>query len=281
MRISSIGYIICESGITDVHMKPRIIREDAIEVPDENGEPIKHRRVIAESILQTGNLKNRNGRIYRTPDLAGQLETERTKTLISHGMFCGEAGHPLDATIVRQQTIDPKLISVRYTKLWMDGDYVWGQYKGTNTQYGEALDMDLREGCIPEFSLRALGSIDKSREGDIVVNLKMITYDQVFWQSDPNAYTRKVMNEAATMGNTSSKQEDILEPISNEQVNAYILAESANIKAIKESFDVNYDSIKYLPEMGKVRLNSKDGDIMMVNVESYIANELQNYVRTH
>ena len=92
----------CESGLTDVKEKPRIIQEDTIEIPgDEYKEAHKVRRVRAESVLQTAGVKNRNGRIYPGEELFPQSESERTKQLIEHGYFCGEAGHPLDATLVR------------------------------------------------------------------------------------------------------------------------------------------------------------------------------------
>ena len=277
-----IGYIICETGLTDVEEKPTIIAEEVTVVPgDEYREEHKRTRVIAESILQTADLKNRNGRIYPgATELFPQLESERTTTLIDHGYLCGEAGHPLDATLVRQQTIDPKLVMSRYIKLWHDDRYVYGRYKGTNNQYGEQLDMDLREGCIPEFSLRALGTLENTREGAVVRNLKMITYDVVIWQSDPNAFTRKILSEAMQLGN-SAEEDTILEPISNKQALEFIMQESTNLDVVKESFDLNYDTIRYLKDLQKIQMQDKNGNMMMINLESYIANELIDYAKRH
>lgn len=275
-----IGYIICESKLMD-DPKVQIVREDTVEAPDINGEIKKHRRVIAQGILQTAQVKNRNNRIYPRSELFPQLESERTKQLLEHGMMLGEAGHPLDTSLVRQQTINPTLASVRYTKFWTEGNYVWGEFKGSNTQYGDALDMDLREGCIPEFSLRALGSVDSTPQGAIVSNLKMITYDQVIFQSDYQAFTRKIVSESATEDKhiLVPDRKDILQPILNEDVKQYIISESANFKIIKESFDIFYDTIQLSEDGSHVLMMTKDGDFMSISLERYINNEIFNYAK--
>lgn len=275
-----IGYIICESNLMD-EPKAQIVREDTIEVPDkESGELKKHRRVVAQTILQTAQVKNRNNRIYPKSELFPQLESERTTQLITHGQMKGEAGHPLDTSLVRQQTIDEKLTSVRYLKFWTEGNYIWGEYKGTNNSYGETLDLDLREGCIPEFSLRALGSVESTPQGAVVSNLKMITYDQVIFQSDYAAYTRKIVSESAGQKEILvPDRKDILYPVLNEDVKKYIIAESANIKMIKESFDIFYDTINLSEDGSRVLMLSKNGDFMSITLEKYIANEIYDYAK--
>ena len=35
-----------------------------------------------------------------------------------------ELGHPLSDDLVRQQTIDPKLVCVRFNKIWLEGNLV-------------------------------------------------------------------------------------------------------------------------------------------------------------
>lgn len=274
-----IGYIICESALVE-DPKVNIVREDSIELPDDNGEIKKHHRVVAQTILQTADVINRNRRIYPKSELFPQLESERTKQLLSHGMMRGENGHPLDTSLVRQQTIDNKLTSVQYTKFWTEGNYVWGEYKGTNNEYGETLDRDLREGCIPEFSLRALGSVESTPQGAVVSNLKMITYDQVIFQSDYQAFTRKIVSEAATDKEILvPDRKDILFPVLNEDVKRYIISESANIKMIKDSFDIFYDTINLSEDGSRVLMLSKNGDFMSITLEKYISNEIYDYAK--
>lgn len=276
-----IGYILCESGIVAPEdAKFSIIREaDEIEYPDKDGNMKKHRRVIAESILQTADVLNRNKRIYPKQELFPQLESERSKQLLSHGMMRGEAGHPLDTSLIRQQTIDPKNVCVQYTKFWTEGNYVWGQFKGTNNDLGESFDIDLREGCIPEFSLRALGSVESTPRGAIVSGLKLITYDNVIFQSDYEAFTRRIVSESANglLTENAKLQQDIICPIFNDQVKNYIIAESANFKTIKESFDIFYDTIQLSEDGHHVLMMSKTGDFLNISLERYISNEIYSY----
>ena len=279
-----IGYIICESGIVE-NVKTEIIREDSVDTVSAEGEPIKKRRIVAQTILQTADVINRNRRIYPKAELFPQLESERIQQLLAHKQMFGESGHPLDTALTRQQTIDPKLAAVSYSKFWTEGNYVWGEYKGANTQYGEALDLDLREGAIPEFSLRALGSVESTPQGAMVTNLKMITYDNVIFQSDYEAYTRKIVSENADLllpkkdilREDGNGNKDVFSPILKDDVKKFIIEEAANLKLIRESLDVFYDIIKLDEDGSHVIMQTKTGDILIVSLEQYIHNEIIDY----
>lgn len=281
--VNQIGFIICESETTDELHPVKIIQEETTEIPgDEYKESHKSRRLICEAVLQTAGFKNRNQRIYPAEELFPQLECERTKQLLAHKQLLGECGHPLSTELARQQTIDEKLSCVRYLKFWTEGDHVMGWCKGTNNDLGETFDLDLREGCIPEFSLRALGSLEKTPQGAVVKNLRLITYDKVIFQSDRDAFMRKIVNESF-IDNSSDKitripseQKDILVPFNNDAVRKYIMSESANLKMIKDSFDIFYESISILPN-GRVQMVDKMGSVMIVNLESYIQQEIMDY----
>jgi hypothetical protein len=73
-----------------------------------------------------------------------------------------------------------------------------------------------------------------------------------------------------------SSQKDIFVPFDNESVRNYIMSESANLKSIKESFDIFYESIDLL-DNGRVRMMDKSGNLMIVNLESYIQQEIMSY----
>ena len=222
---NTIGYVICESAITQNLQPVKIIEETEIDSIGPSGEPIKKKRLIGEGVLQTADLENRNHRIYEEKELFPAIKAERLQTLISHGMLLGEMTHPLDATLARQQTIDEKLSSVRYLRIWTEGKNVWGRYKGTYTQYGQTFDDNLRDGYIPEFSLRALGAVQEAAGKVYVKNLKVITYDNVIYQSDFNAYHRRLVSESVNSGHIverpTSVDPDIFEPIYNQQVIDY------------------------------------------------------------
>lgn len=281
-NVNQIGFIICESETTDELHPIKIVQEETTEIPgDEYREAHKSRRLICEAVLQTAGIKNRNQRIYPAEELFPQLTCERTQQLLDHKQLLGECGHPLSTELARQQTIDEKLSCVRYLKFWTEGDHVMGWCKGTNNDLGETFDLDLREGCIPEFSLRALGSLEKTPAGAVVKNLRLITYDKVIFQSDRDAFMRKIVNENANvvdgkMARIPSDQKDVLVPFNNEAVRRYIMSESANLQMIKDSFDIFYESISILPN-GQVQMVDKLGSVMIVNLESYIQQEIMDY----
>ena len=259
-------------------------------------------RVTGIGTLQTGNEKNRNGRIYRTEDLVREINAPRQKELLAAKQLCGEAGHPIGAdasSLVRQQTIDPTKICVRYLKLWMEGDNVMATFQGTNNALGEAFDKDLRQGVLPAFSLRALGTISSTPQGAVVENLKMITYDYVIYPSHPHAYTRGVLNESASsiaipkanfaMSNAMDGSKSFIKEFSNQDViNAistmresaisYVKDKSSNFKMLQECYDMTkYDTVDII-NPHKLALTEAGKNTIVMSIEDYIANEIQNYI---
>ena len=254
-----------------------------IKVVDETND-----RVIAEACLQEAEEENRNGRCYLTEDLTREQQCKRTKELLASGYMLGEAGHPTDTSIIRQQTIAPDNTAVRYLKYWMDGPKWMAHYQGTYNALGEAVDKDLRHGYKPAFSMRALGSLENVNGRNVVRDLKYITHDFVIFPSHPGAYTQGLVTEsassnksffqeayeAANKDNTRTKKASII-PIYNEQVISYIKSESANVKSILEQIDVFYESVSL--DGNRVSLITKAGDHFLINLESYIQNEIFDY----
>ena len=137
---TSIGYVILESAPIEVP-EARVISETG-------------KRVIGEGIIQTAEEENRNGRCYLHHDLLREINCPRTKELLGTGNMLAENGHPMDTNMVRQQTIEPNNTVARFLKIWMEGNNVMAQFKGTNNDKGEEFDQDLREGVRPSWSLR-------------------------------------------------------------------------------------------------------------------------------
>ena len=286
--MGKIGYILNESSVC---MESVDIREDR-----------NSNRVTGIGVLQTLNEKNRNVRIYRTEDLVKEINAPRQKELLAAKQLCGEAGHPIGAdasSLVRQQTIDPTKICVRYLKLWMEGDNVMATFQGTNNALGEAFDKDLRQGVLPAFSLRALGTISSTPQGAVVENLKMITYDYVIYPSHPHAYTRGVLNESASsiaipksnfaMSNAMDGSKSFIKEFSNQDVvNAistikesaisYVKDKSSNFKMLQECYDMTkYDTVDII-NPHKLALTEAGKNTIVMSIEDYIANEIQNYI---
>ena len=136
-------------------------------------------RLIAEIQLQDADRENRNKRWYAISDLRKEIYGDRVTELVKAKSFKGEAGHPLSDSVVRQQTIDPKLVCINHIKVWIDKDTVKAHTKGTNNSYGKEFDDDLRSGESPAVSLRALGSIENVDGKPYVKHLRIITYDKI------------------------------------------------------------------------------------------------------
>lgn len=267
---SNIGYIICES---EVASKVTNLVQEKI-----NG------KAVAEGILQTADEKNRNGRYYAEEELFPQLTAPRTVELLNAGYLRAEMGHPLSKDLQRQATIDDTKTCARFLKLWTEGKDVWARFTATNNVNGEAFNTDLLEGCMPAWSLRALGSINQTRRGAEVKNLRLITWDQVIYPSHPGAYTQRLVSESAAINESVGIQESndttgesMVIPIYNKDIYNYIQSESANLKFIRECFDFVYSGIQVNEAGTKVLLTTNDGDTMVINLESYIHNEIMNF----
>lgn len=262
----NIGYVIIETATTSQDFKPTIVRS------------MDKKRVVAEVILQEANEKNRNGRFYDSNELFPQITAPRTQELIKHGELRAENGHPLSKDIQRQSTIDPNNTVAIFLKLWTDGNFIKAHARGTNNEKGEEFNQDLLDGFTPAWSLRALGSIINTGRGAEVKNPKLITWDRVIYPSHPRAYTQGIVSESSSIV-LPKDDPGMLIPITNNQVIDYIKHESANLRQVMETFEIFYDNIELVNERfnPQVKLTSRDGNIYVVNLETYLQNEIQNY----
>ena len=154
---------------------------------------------------------------------------------------------------------------------------------GANSRYGDDFDQDLRDGELPSFSLRALGTVENTARGAEVKNMTIITWDRVYFPSHKRAYTKKLVSESAgnvtESGIITTNDPGIIIPITNDSIRSYIMQESANMKMITESFDTLYDSIVLIEGGNKVQLTDKTGNTFIIYLESHIQNELMGHCR--
>ena len=272
-----IGSIILEGGATV---------EDTV-ISDIKNVGSGKKRVIAEGTLQDMDVENRNRRIYARADLSPEINGPRMTELIKAKEMKGELGHPLSDDLVRQQTIDPKLVCVLFTKIWIEGNKVKGQFKGTNNAYGDEFDCDLRDGCKPAFSLRALGSVENINGKAYVKNIKIITYDRVIFPSHRAAYTEKIVSESAIDG-TPVYENGIyvakddpgriinLKGTDAKTVISRLQRESANLDRIVSTFDGIMDKISLVNE-STVMMTNRFGDKFYINLENHIENLINEF----
>jgi hypothetical protein len=161
----------------------------------------------------------------------------------------------------------------------MEGMDVHSKFVATNNEFGRAFDLDLKEGCFPDWSLRALGTVQQTHRGAEVKNLRLITYDQVIYPSHPGAYTKQVLSESAAFINEAADTtKAALFPIENKDIIDYIQHESANIKFIQEYFDFAYTNINIAKNGTKVILTEAEtGNTIIVPMERHIHNEFMTY----
>ena len=249
--------------------------------------------VTAEGIIQQAGKMNRNRRYYTQEDLHKEIYSDRLRELITTGNFKGEAGHPLDMNLSRQQKVDPTLEQVWYTKVWMDGDYVKAQFRGTNNELGKAFNEDLKCGQKPSFSLRSLGSIRIINGKSNVTNLRIITYDRVYYPSYDNAYTERIVSESTdykpsyypyeeylnSMGNKQVIEEsaDSIAPILNKDVTDLLLRESYSFNQICEDFSPIYKSIKLSDDKKKVVMVDESYNTIIVPIDRYVTNKIDEF----
>lgn len=292
-----IGYIINEAAPAEP-TKTEIVKEIQCG---------SRKRVIGKGILQSADERNRNGRWYGLDGLKSEVYAPRQQQeLIPNGRMLGENGHPLSKDLARQQQIIESLCSVRYLKIWMEGKDVWAWYVGHNNALGDTFDDNLRCGINPSFSLRALGSVNNTSRGAEVVNLKVITWDDVIYPSHKGAYGQGLVDdkdlteadkallkvesaftEAASLLDEEVIGSDItrdkmnesglITPITNSNVIDFLKHESTNFHIFTESFDTLYDDISLIKESHQVQLTDKSGNILYVNLENYVHNGLMNY----
>ena len=293
-----IGCILCEETAANVEFK----------VKGEN----RNGFLIAEGILQQGNEINRNRRYYPTEELIAAINSPRCRELVESGNLKGEAGHPTDTSLSRQAKVDPTLEQVWYQKLWMDGDYVMGQFRGTNNELGRSFNEDLRDGQRPSFSLRAVGSLVNENGRATVKRMQMITYDRVYFPSHSKAYTtRLVTTEAAVgmpvheqkyydiekqnyfyvktdeinrlseSGNSVDLQESVVTPLKQEEVKNYLLSESANLKLALDTFDLIYESMEVANDIGTVKIKTTYGDTIYLDTETALKKEMIHEINNY
>ena len=283
MILNNIGHIICESAF----------ESDKFDVLNEGykGDPT---RPIGVGIMQRANSKNRNGRFYEDTQLFPQITSPRIQELLNAGYLRAEMGHPLETSLARQSQIRQDLCCAKFLKLWTEGEFVWGEFTGTNNDFGREFNADLLDGDKPAWSLRALGEIVQDRvKGACVRNLRIITYDCVIYPSHPEAYTQNLLSESADVSNKDKSSliiesadgtlkntlsgEPLVTTFDKKDVLDFIQQESANLKYVKDMFDFVYNDITINESGTKVSMRDLEtGDILVINIESYIHNEISN-----
>lgn len=146
-------------------------------VNEATGSPEKKYKI--RGIFSTIGQKNRNGRIY--PMAEWQRAVDKYQANFTNGSFntLMEWEHPA------RNTVDPMQAVAKITKLYIKGDYVYGEavlLDNANAKVNQLKSL-IDNGIKISVSSRGTGNI----QGGIVSDYELITYDLVSEPSDYNA----------------------------------------------------------------------------------------------
>lgn len=144
-------------------------------VNEATGSPEKKYKI--RGIFSTIGQKNRNGRIY--PMAEWQRAVDKYQANFTNGSFntLMEWEHPA------RNTVDPMQAVAKINKLYIKGDYVYGEAVLLNNEKANQLKSLIDNGIRISVSSRGTGNI----QGGIVSDYDLITYDLVSEPSDYNA----------------------------------------------------------------------------------------------
>ncbi len=162
------------------------ITED-IGVTSELNEETGKKSFFIEGIFMQGNLKNRNGRVYKTETLEKEMGRYQSE-FIDTRRALGELGHP------DGPQINGDRVSHLITSMQREGDNFMGKAKILGTPMGEIVKTFLEEGVRCGVSTRGLGSV-KQKNGVMEVqdDFHLATVDIVTDPSAPNAFVNGIM----------------------------------------------------------------------------------------
>jgi hypothetical protein len=162
------------------------ITED-VGVTSELNEETGKKSFFIEGIFMQGNLKNRNGRVYKTETLEKEMGRYQTQ-FIDTKRALGELGHP------DGPQINGDRVSHLITSMQREGDNFMGRAKILGTPMGEIVKTFLEEGVRCGVSTRGLGSV-KQKNGVMEVqdDFHLATVDIVTDPSAPNAFVNGIM----------------------------------------------------------------------------------------
>jgi len=154
-------------------------------VEEHNGK----KSLFIEGVFLQGNIKNRNGRVYRTETLKREVDRYITEH-VNRGRALGELGHP-DGPTVNLDRVSHKIVSLR-----QEGNNFVGKAKLLETPMGKIAKNLIDEGVTLGVSSRGIGSLKETREGYKVVGEDFVlatAADIVADPSAPDAFVQGIM----------------------------------------------------------------------------------------
>jgi len=176
------------------------------------------KNLIVSGKMQEANKANANRRIYSKEILAREVD-KYLKGPIAEKRALGELDHP------ESSVINLKNVSHNISRVWWDGDDLYGEFEILPTPSGNILKELFLNNINVGVSSRALGSVSPLGEGLVQVeeDLELICWDFVSTPSTYGAYVKPIgLNEGYSaediiQSNKFTKVNDIISQIICEQ----------------------------------------------------------------
>ena len=162
--------------------------------------------------VQAANKPNANRRIYDYETLRKQVELY-VEGPVAEKRALGELDHP------ESSIINLKNVCHNITKLWWQGEDLYGEFQILDTPSGNILKQLFLAGINVGVSSRAMGSVTPIGEGLVQVedDLELICWDFVSTPSTYGAYVKPVdgLNESYNPSQATNKVDNINKLISD------------------------------------------------------------------
>lgn len=267
-----------------------LVTENAFSAPATN---VKERKindltyVEFDTKLQSWERQNRNKRIYLTSFMLPSFDAPHIKELQSKKSWMGEAGHPMSNDPKRIMTIDPKLVSHKIDRHWVEGNSVYGHISTLVNKYGKEMTALILQGMEPAFSLRAMCPMkpDHASNGKVQSGKAfIITYDWVFYPSHDDAYRdertgiKLVQTSAENNGNVmESAGMDML--VTESAVIDYIKDKSKNIQVVSSMWEIATESMEITDDY-KWAILKNGNDKIYMSVEEQVRKQVTGYMKS-
>ena len=181
--------------------KPELIKESR----EKNGG-----KLIMQGIIQKCDTENQNKRIY--PENILRREIENYQKAVRENRAVGELDHP------ESSSVSLKNVSHVIREMWWDGQSVMGRVEILPTPQGKVLESIIESGVTIGISSRGVGSTEKGRTAEKIIDKLEAEGDQVVFMEDELRSIHTTLTHMAEVKKEAQKEiSDLKKSISGNQ----------------------------------------------------------------
>lgn len=203
--------------------------------------------ITGSTVILDCSKPTRNNVLYPADEMQKAITDPRVVELLERKELRGEVEHPvikgadgnLDLDV--WTTFNVFKTSFIWTKLWMEGSTLWGNFQ-TTSENGNILARRILEGAIPAFSIRVLGKPSQEKGYEVMKDIYFITADYVSYPGGRNSVvmSRDVF-DAVNLDELFSNQQNGMNIVKAESSNA---TEYIGSNKMVASLNENYIVVK-------------------------------------